>query len=709
MATDTSPDFADIESLQTFGRSVHADAELIGQDFFETMLALLSDKEQEILRQNRVEREARQPSAEVGFYDYYPFFFAGAFPDIPLDQMRLLCEASRFCLDFLVAADKIIDGQVKDSWSVDRAYVVLRTGLLQQHAMVRFAQLFGQGSPFWDYLHRYYMAYAEAVFAEQALHVGQPRPYPWEEMSRIAAGKTAMAKSIPTAMALLSGREVLIPDWCRSLDLCSVAYQLLDDLRDWKEDYASQTYSYLLIRALESGELTAAVEAGEMPPEKMVGQYIYFTGLAESLLHRAHDLYNQALEAVSVHPSPSWSAHVVNLQRHNWRLRADLWEIREQTILKQLRKKVPSRQPIESTTLEDAINAALDFVCTSQLPEGHWIDWGLTVGSAREYATACVGRALVDARDWPHPRLTETLEKAGRWLLGQQQESGGWGWHQELAADADTTANSLLFLAQLEMSPVEALDAARRYLLANQNPKDGGMRTYRLEHIAASLQDGNFWWPRIPLENYRGWLSSTTSLTALAIQALLYLDRPDDKPALGRMLDYLAATQDEDGSWPAYWWRGRSLSSHAALVALVMAGEKARASRAAAWFLRQQRDDGSWGDEEEAKGRPLHTALALQALLVAGERGEAAARGFAWLLERQQADGSWAPSPMLLVPDPDELRPWLPGARCQGRGMDENRLFTTAAVLRALLEKVRAAREDLTAEPGKRILTPTPE
>lgn len=682
------PDMTNPDSLKAFGQAVHTAVEAVTDNFYEEMVTLIPPEEQVEMRQRRADRDAANPSGDVSFYDYYPYLFAQSFPELPPEQMRYLAFASRFCLDFLIAADKLIDGQVKDGWVVDRAYVVLRTGWLQQQAMIQFAALFGDRSPFWQYLNSYYMEYATAVFAEKALFVDQLRPYAWEEMAKISAGKVAMAKSIPTALAILTGQDAQIPAWERSLDLVAVAYQLLDDLRDWKEDYGSQTYSYLLAQAIENGGLTTQVESGQMPPEKTVGQYIYFTGLAESLLHHAHDLYNQAIEAVDACPNPVWSQHVNFLQRHNWRLRTDLWEIREQTILQQLSQREPTIHLKAPAALDKAINAGLDFLCRCQLPEGHWLDWGLTVGSAREYVTAYIGRALTETTGWDHPLLKEGLPRAQQWLLRQQQQqTGGWGWHQELTADADTTSNSLIFLSRMNGCDTRSLDAARNYLLENQNQQDGGIQTYRAAHIVATLKSGNLWWPQIPIDKYQGWLSSTTSLTALGLQALLYNANLAEEEALQQMLAYLQATQAQDGSWPAYWWRGRNFSTHACVNAMVQLGETECVANAATWFNQQQRADGGWGDESDdvqEASHPLHTALAVDALLLAEDHETAVTQGVSWLLAQQEPEGSWAPSPMLLVPDPDELKPWLPGANCQGRGMDNNKLFTTATVLEAL-------------------------
>ena len=65
----------------------------------------------------------------------------------------------------------------------------------------------------------------------------------------------------------------------------------------------------------------------------------------------------------------------------------------------------------------------------------------------------------------------------------------------------------------------------------------------------------------------------------------------------------------------------------------------------------RQNRDGGWGedlrsyDDPAWKGRgestASQTAWALLALLAAGERGDATARGIAWLVANQRPDGGW--------------------------------------------------------------------
>ncbi|WP_050799911.1 prenyltransferase/squalene oxidase repeat-containing protein [Streptomyces himastatinicus] len=115
---------------------------------------------------------------------------------------------------------------------------------------------------------------------------------------------------------------------------------------------------------------------------------------------------------------------------------------------------------------------------------------------------------------------------------------------------------------------------------------------------------------------------------------------------------WLIAQQRADGSYEALWYRGRTAGTSVVLETLcrtVGAGHPA-AVRAAAWLLRTQADDGSWGGGEDASapGTVEDTAWALYALLAAGhDPGSRPVTSAArHLTDAQRPDGGWAGSPV---------------------------------------------------------------
>ena len=117
---------------------------------------------------------------------------------------------------------------------------------------------------------------------------------------------------------------------------------------------------------------------------------------------------------------------------------------------------------------------------------------------------------------------------------------------------------------------------------------------------------------------------------------------------------WLAAQQEDDGSWFGRWGVNHVYGTGAAVPALVAAGTPAhdpRLQRARAWLESVQNPDGGWGEDIRSYDDPAwvgrgestasQTAWALIALHALGERTEAVERGLAWLAETQREDGTW--------------------------------------------------------------------
>src|ERR1700680_2483198 len=100
-----------------------------------------------------------------------------------------------------------------------------------------------------------------------------------------------------------------------------------------------------------------------------------------------------------------------------------------------------------SGALEQAIGAGLRFLIASQSEAGYWSDWDLPVGESRIWATAYVGYRLTTP---PHPALLlaqDALCSAAAWIARSEFPGGGWGYIEEVGADADSTALAILFLS----------------------------------------------------------------------------------------------------------------------------------------------------------------------------------------------------------------------------------------------------------------------
>ncbi|QSA97109.1 squalene--hopene cyclase [Methylococcus sp. EFPC2] len=216
--------------------------------------------------------------------------------------------------------------------------------------------------------------------------------------------------------------------------------------------------------------------------------------------------------------------------------------------------------------------------------------------------TAVVAQAMVQARD---PELAGNIERAGVWIAGMQSRNGGWG-----AFDADNDH-------------------------------------YYLNHI--------------PFADHGALLDPPTAdVSARCIMFLANLvdEHPEYQAVIDRCIAYLKKDQEADGSWFGRWGTNYIYGCWSVLIGFEKAGvsrDDPSVRRAVAWLKSKQRADGSWGednytyhDSSEAlrgefhTGMAFHTALALIALMAAGEANSAEVKaGVDYLIAHQKADGLW--------------------------------------------------------------------
>src|SRR4051794_34525190 len=113
-----------------------------------------------------------------------------------------------------------------------------------------------------------------------------------------------------------------------------------------------------------------------------------------------------------------------------------------------------------------------------QHPRGSWSDFMVAVGTSDAWVTGYAGTALAAAARSEHlapavrAAAAEGADAAADWLLGAAGTRGVWGYHGNVAPDADSTAWAVrLLAARGRPVPPSALD----FLAAHES--DTGYRT----------------------------------------------------------------------------------------------------------------------------------------------------------------------------------------------------------------------------------------
>jgi squalene cyclase len=338
--------------------------------------------------------------------------------------------------------------------------------------------------------------------------------------------------------------------------------------------------------------------------------------------------------------------------------------------------------------LDGALMRAQAFLRSARGADHLWRDFRTLAGQSSEWVTAFVAFTLQRAAS-----EDETAKSALSVLLQHQRHNGGWGYNKDVPADCDSTSWALLGLMERSLGGSNAIDRGVEFICQHQPESlNGGFSTYvPSDGIDAFLQSERS-------SSAVGWMGAHVCVTSVALQALLSARKSARSDHVTRGLEYLLCKRTTEGIWRSYWWKGHAYSTFQALKALSLAGiwSSSDALKVEQYFVARQQSTGAWGDNRETGEAPdaFETAFVLLALSLCNHAAvsHAVEQGVRWLLSAQNEDGSWPSVPILRIPaptvrDPDRAHQWR--LNSMGTGViirDEARLFTTAAVLWALVE-----------------------
>jgi squalene-hopene/tetraprenyl-beta-curcumene cyclase len=272
--------------------------------------------------------------------------------------------------------------------------------------------------------------------------------------------------------------------------------------------------------------------------------------------------------------------------------------------------------------------------------------------SGDEAAMASVCRGLA----WLLPN--QVLDVKGDWAERRNGvRPGGWAFQYANAhyPDLDDTAMVAMALDRmrkhLSTTDYETAIARAREWIEGLVSRNGGWGAFDADNT-------HHWLNNIPFADHGALLDPPTDdVTARCVSMLAQLgDRPDTNPMLRRAIDYLRASQRQDGSWYGRWGMNYIYGTWSVLCALNAAGidhgdDVIR--RAADWLISIQNEDGGWGEDgtsykldyhdyERAASTASQTAWALMGLMAAGRTDvPAVERGVAFLAQTQGKDGFW--------------------------------------------------------------------
>jgi len=214
-------------------------------------------------------------------------YFENTFQSIDSKTYEKLSFSLNLLYSSIVVIDNILDEKI-----FNKKETLLLAIISRDEALQILSEYFSKDSSFWKYFHKYQQEYIKSLFLEDKKHFGKYSPYSLKEIEQIGAGKSAMLKIYPTALALLEKEDFLIEQFEKSFDAFSIAAQLYDDLRDWRIDFKSKKYSYILSTLIKRKKLHNRLND---ITEDEVGRMIFFTSLTEDIINLIVQYYEKAI------------------------------------------------------------------------------------------------------------------------------------------------------------------------------------------------------------------------------------------------------------------------------------------------------------------------------------------------------------------------------------------------------------------------------
>ena len=327
-----------------------------------------------------------------------------------------------------------------------------------------------------------------------------------------------------------------------------------------------------------------------------------------------------------------------------------------------------------SFLLQATIERAANFLLGVRNAHGCWEDFYSLAGYSDEWVTAYTGSVLAVAGN---SAASAAAQHAYRVLHRRHWWKAGWGYNRRTPADADSTSWVMALRQVVKDKRTLRYFRAKRFLERHMIPS-GGVATYALacwirRFTGLSKQ-----------VSFSGWCGPHLCVSAAV--ALL----PE---FTHRLAPYLIARQGNDGSWDGYWWQDKEFPSNLSAQAVASSQHPQkirRLDRAAAWASSRVAAllNGSVPSNHFVLAHGLNM---LQWATPSSALDQLKHQAIQILIEAQRADGSWNAGAQLRIPapgmtDPEGFSDWdRNGIGANSIILDNKRIFTTASVLRTLL------------------------
>lgn len=497
----------------------------------------------------------------LAFYTYLPIDILNCVPHSAkyLGKVIELSVSSSFYLASLIVLDKVIDNQE----SVNFETIVEYSFFVKEEAIKKLQDLFGNNTHFWDA----FQSLKRLSFLASKLR-NKEFDGDDERLLTVLQDKSALVKLYVVSMKAIVQEQIDWDNILESLKHFHIAFQLLDDYEDLKEDVRSGQLNYYLAQ-----EKNVDSENVEIQLKILMASDIVEQGL--TIARKNARLSSETFRRMKMVSSQQASNILIK------EIDLILTDIHLMKVKAEAKASLSNVLIKEDNQLDLALSSSKSFVYNHQEIDGSWKDFLTLAGSGHNWITAFVITMFAEFDD-----NRKSLRKAMAWL----KDNGG-KYNQNIFNDADSMN---FYLAAKYMMGETIENAELQEWKSFQHPS-GGFSTYVGEaikdvvHLSAK-------------DSVEGWVTEQNCVSAVACWTSCVIGCHE---VFEKVFMFLDKKIDSDGHLSSYWWS----EDYYATSFAIMCGFRGKTLE---YLLSAQQPAGYWTNF----GNPsvFYTAIALKAI-----------------------------------------------------------------------------------------------
>ena len=583
------------------------------------------------------------------YYQHYPSLFANSFL-LKENELKMLNIAGYLYYLATLFTDNLIDKK-------DLSKLPIIT-ICQEESIKILTSIYGVKNSFWNLWNNRKDEYFKAILLEKKL--SKQKYVSIEDYEILSDQKSAFGKvAIDCLYSIDNQNPEIYEKLILSHKYFSVAFQINDDIQDFKEDMLSGQFNwavYLLRQQKIDNQDPIILE-----------KHLYIKGISKVMYKQGIDYCNKSLKIIENIKIPKWEKVLNDTKR---RFITGISEI--DNYLEILTADINlSKVKKNENNIAKTILLASSFIKSNQNKDGSWHEYINQGGISNTWSTAFIVSKLSDSillRKLLKKQITKALV-----FIATNSISSLWGYNTTWIEDSDTT-NFVLLSYFLNNKKIENQSLINWNKFQNIN---GAFRTYSdKKKLINALDDKNIF-------DVNGWLYSHNCVSAVSFYFLAKLNQDGETfISLKKYFENIFNT-----NIVSYWWTSETYTLYYLAKVYHLINEKDKLNFIINKIKLSQNDNGSFSDKYGEN--MFYTGLALEILLLQNIKSLEIDRTINFILTNQYTDGSWDNSNALQVPNSEDLIPkdiifQIATYGMNVRAKEFNRLFSTTAILQSL-------------------------